>query len=271
MTFLLLTAFLTVVGTFLYARHRGRHSASGVSGSGSAIAEGASGDQGERADAWEGTFWEVEAPLPVRADLLLDYTDGNGSRTSRRVEVRQFGGFGPTCLLIGHCHLRNAIRTFRVDRIHACTDLETGEVLNDLLGTLTGRFHASPEGAVHRLRASELDLLRVFLFVAKADGQMRANERALIAQACRQLSGDTRITDDIVKDLLTTFDVPSLAAFRLAVGRVAALPLERRALVRETAHAIVATQRKVHGGEADALEYLDRRLADSAVNSRDDG
>jgi len=83
-------------------------------------------------DEWEGSFWEVEQPHPTNARLHLRYVDGAGQQTERTVDVRQFGAFGPSCLLIGHCNLRNATRSFRTDRIQSCVDVETGEVVSDV-------------------------------------------------------------------------------------------------------------------------------------------
>lgn len=217
-------------------------------------------DAGDR-DDWEGSFWEVEAPRAVAARLHLKYRDGQGNPTRRLVDVRQFGAYGPTTLLIGHCHLRNATRTFRADHIHEASDADTGEVLDDVAGWLRARYDASPEASADRLADDAYDALRVLLYVGKADGQLRAAERERIAAACRTLSGDARVTPELVGGLLAQMDVPTLPAFKLAVGRLAARDATVARTVLEASAAIVATQKTVHHAEADALAYMRQRFA----------
>jgi hypothetical protein len=141
-------------------------------------------------DNWEGSFWEVQDPFPVKASLRIDYEDGAGKKTERVVDVRQFGIDGYGNLLIGHCLMRNATRTFRTDRIKRCIDEETGEVVDDVFAYLRAKYESSPEHARDRLYEEEYDTLRVLLYVGKADGQLRAAEKAIIRVACRALAND---------------------------------------------------------------------------------
>lgn len=83
--------------------------------------------------------FNVRSAKRVRARLRLDYIDSTGERTRRDVVVHQYGRSGRTALMRGHCSLRNATRTFRVDRIQSCVDLETGEVLTDVADWLDRR------------------------------------------------------------------------------------------------------------------------------------
>ena len=66
--------------------------------------------------------------ISVRAHLKLTYQDAHGVVTHRDVVVSKYCRTGK-----GHieafCQLRNADRVFRLDRIKAAIDLDTGEVL----------------------------------------------------------------------------------------------------------------------------------------------
>lgn len=215
----------------------------------------------EPGDAWEGTFWEVDVPVELKAIFHLDYVDGNDRATERTVEVRQFGRYGAAYLLIGYCYLRKATRTFRSDRIRRCVDVGTGEVIPDVGKYLTELYASSPEATLDRIRDEEFDVLRIMLFVGKADGQLRAPERAIIASVCRELTADSRLDDSLIRTFVDQFDVPSLTAFRQAVGRAASLDPRRRALLISSAEAMVATQKTVNPAEQDAVVYLKARLA----------
>lgn len=215
-------------------------------------------------DAWEGSFWEVSQPLPARATLRISYVDGAGSSTERTVDVRQFGAFGDATLVIGHCHMRNATRTFRSDRITSCIDEETGELVADVRSYLQAKYDASPDRTKDELLVDEYDTLRVLLYVGKADGQLRSAEKAVIRETCVALTGDSRLTDKSIDELFACMDVPTLQAFKLAVGRLSKRDSAAQAVVLAAAERMVATQKTVHASEQVALDYMKRRFMGSA-------
>lgn len=215
-------------------------------------------------DEWEGSFWEVTQPLPAKARLRLKYTDAAGRKTERTVDVRQFGSIGPNALLIGHCSMRDATRTFRSDRIESCIDEETGEVVTDVREYLQTKYDQSPDRTKDLLLEGEYDTLRVLLYVGKADGQLRAAEKAVIRETCIAITNDSRLTDCTIEELFVNMDVPTLQAFKLAVGRLAKRDKAAQAVVMTAAEKMVATQKAVHQAEQEALDYMKKRFANGA-------
>jgi len=215
-------------------------------------------------DEWEGSFWEVAQPLPTNAKLRLKYTDGVGRKTERNVDVRQFGAMGPNTLLIGHCNMRDATRTFRSDRIESCIDEETGEVVTDVRAYLQTKYDQSLDHTKDLLLEGEYDTLRVLLYVGKADGQLRAAEKAVIRETCVAITNDSRLTDGSIEDLLANMDVPTLQAFKLAVGRLAKRDQAAQIVVMTAAERMVATQKSVHLAEQEALDYMKKRFTTGA-------
>lgn len=104
-----------------------------------------SSDATDDKDSWEGGFWEVQQPFPAKATLRIKYEDGAGKQTERVVDVRQFGIDVNGNILIGHCRMRNATRTFRMERIKRCVDEETGEIVSDVFTYLREKYDSSPE------------------------------------------------------------------------------------------------------------------------------
>jgi hypothetical protein len=215
----------------------------------------------EDKDAWEGSFWEVQEPITCKAKLRFRYVDGTGRRTERTVDVRQLGGYADTTLLIGHCSLRDATRTFRTDRITNCVDVDTGEVVKDVVAHLKKRYEESPEHSRDKLLEEEYDTLRVLLYMGKADGQLRAAEKSIIRETCVALASDSRMTDATIDDMFVTMDVPTLQAFKLAVGRLAKREQTSRAVVLGAAEKMIATQKTVHPAEQEAVDYMRKRFA----------
>jgi hypothetical protein len=218
-------------------------------------------------DEWEGSFWEVTQPLPAKAKLRLKYTDGAGRKTERTVDARQFGAMGQSTLLIGHCHMRDATRTFRTDRIESCVDEETGEVVGDVRAYLQRKYDESPDKSKDLLLDGEYDTLRVLLYVGKADGQLRAAEKSVIRDTCIAITNDSRLTDSAIEKLLADMDVPTLQAFKLAVGRLAKRDQSARTVALSAAENMVATQKTVHQAEQEALDYMKKRFTDDGSNA----
>lgn len=218
-------------------------------------------------DEWEGSFWEVAQPLPAKARLRIKYTDGAGRKTERTVDVRQFGAMGPSTLLIGHCHMRDATRTFRTDRIESCVDEETGEVISDVRAYLQQKYDESPDKTKDLLLEGEYDTLRVLLYIGKADGQLRAAEKAVIRDTCIAITNDSRLTERTIEELFVNMEVPTLQAFKLAVGRIAKRDSSSRTVVMTAAEKMVATQKTVHQAEQEALDYMRKRFFTDTPNA----
>lgn len=214
-------------------------------------------------DEWEGSFWEVTQPLSAKARLRMKYTDGAGKKSERSVDVKQFGAIGTSTLLIGHCHMRDATRTFRVDRIETCVDEETGQVVNDVRAYLECKYAESPNRTKDQLVADEFDTLRILLFVGKADGQLRAAEKEVIRDTCIAISNDTRLTVQTIEELFNEMDVPTLQAFKLAVGRLAKRDQSSKAIVAAAVERIISTQTTIHSAEQEALDYIKKRFAEN--------
>ena len=108
-------------------------------------------------------------------------------------------------------------------------------------------------------------MLKLLLYMAKADGSMRAAEVKVIAQHCVNLTGDERITPELVKALLRSVDVPTIVGFTRTYNKLRREQPEVAQGVAQACKAIVATQKSVHPAEQAALDVLDKpvpRLAD---------
>lgn len=192
----------------------------------------------------------------------LLYKDGAGQRTKRTVNVTGFDAL-PDGMIIGRCMLRNENRTFRYDRIERAIDPATGEVIKNLHAWLLDKYRNSPHGLAHRLAENYTDLLKVLLYVAKADGSMRAAEVEVIASMAAQIAGEPKMDAGVVRMAMGYLGTPTLNGFKQAFGRIRLADANLAAQAARAAKGIVATQKTVHPAEQDALDYLERALAKS--------
>ena len=67
----------------------------------------------------------------IKIGYLIEYKDGNGNLTERVIQpIKAYpndNGF-----IRAFCELADEERTFRLDRIQSCVELETGELINDV-------------------------------------------------------------------------------------------------------------------------------------------
>lgn len=211
-------------------------------------------------DNWEGSFWEVQSPQPGTAKLCIDYEDGTGQKTKRVIDVKQYGSAYYGNIIMGYCQMRNAHRTFRVDRIKHCVDVDTGEIVNDVLAHIHEKYLESPKFQRDKLLENEYDTLRILLYIGKADGQLRREEKVIIRETCRALAKDSRITDEMIDEIFSWLEVPTLHAFKLAVNRFAKKGQSACDQILKATEEMIATQKTVHPSEAEAMEYIKKKF-----------
>lgn len=197
-------------------------------------------------------------PANTIVTLSICYESGSGEVTQRGVSVTDFDENE----IVGFCHLREQNRTFLYSRISSCVDVKTGEAIDDVNAYLQDVYKQSPRYSADLLYQNHYETLQVLLYVGKADGQLRAEERKVIAAACKVITGDVRITEDIANDLIDSVGIPSLHSFKIAVGKVAKrgdMAMMKRLLI--ASKTIVNTQKHVTATEQEALDYMAKRFA----------
>lgn len=199
-------------------------------------------------------------PRPIQATLRLSYRDADGIASERHVTVRECDTTNPAGYLIGHCQLRDAIRTFRMDRIKRAIDVETGEVIPSLTDYAAKKYAESPIAALDSLLADSADALRALFYIGKADGRFTTKEKLVFLAYCQQASGDERITLTQIEKACREIPVPTMQAFKLICGRLGKLEQVRRSAILQAAEDMIATEKTIAAEEAEALAYMKKRL-----------
>ncbi len=73
----------------------------------------------------------LQNQIPVKARVFLCYTDFHGEPTERQVDIETCDLSSQNGYFTGFCHLKNEVRTFKISRVRACVDLDTGELISD--------------------------------------------------------------------------------------------------------------------------------------------
>jgi hypothetical protein len=202
-------------------------------------------------------YWNTIEWVPVKADLQLTYKDSKGKTIDRLVSISGYDG--STCLK-GFCNLRNSNRTFRIDRILNAIDTETGAIIDNVPDHLLDKYRQSPEYAISTVFKKHLDMIKVLFYVGKVDGQLQAAERKIIYQTIRSIAKNKELTDADIGKYFKKLKVPNLQKFKIAFGRVCKKQPKQTLQLYYSAKKIVATQKTIHASEAEALEYMKKRM-----------
>lgn len=209
----------------------------------------------------------MNEPADTITTLHIRYERSSGEVTERDVSVTDFDPF----TISGHCHLRERYRSFRIFDIRECYDTATGEVVakDQLSEYLYELYKKTSRYTLERLMTTDFPVLDILVFIAKADGQIRAAERKVIATACKVFTHDLRITESQANDAINRTAALSLHSFKVAVGRINKLgdaAVKRKLLA--ASRTIIGTQKNVTPGEQEALDYMATRFArNEAVTS----
>jgi DNA polymerase III epsilon subunit family exonuclease len=68
--------------------------------------------------------FELEEALDLRKPVLMEYLDARQARTQRIIQPLHIRRVGGELLLVAHCQMRNAQRTFKLDRIVQLTRID---------------------------------------------------------------------------------------------------------------------------------------------------
>lgn len=174
--------------------------------------------------------------LPTIAGIscIIEYGKANGEQSQRVVTCQRLDDHAGTIYLWAYCHLRTQKRQFRVDRIIAVFDVETGEEHASPISFFSNYradvTHASQPGwglSVRR-RSDFLALLNVLVFLARCDREYHPLERAALEQIVAtcwmrmEYPGDPDIAS-----ILAHIDrlAPDAETFWIAMHRCATSPL----------------------------------------------
>ncbi|MBD5437688.1 MAG: hypothetical protein HDR37_03815 [Treponema sp.] len=120
----------------------------------------------------------------TRNHYTLFYTDFNGNPTRREIDLKEFLDDGKLYIR-AWCYLRQDIRQFDICRINRLFDC-SGQEIPCPEQYFRQMYKNSDECKIADYFKSHIFELKILVFLARADGQMRKNEREVIADYIRR-------------------------------------------------------------------------------------
>lgn len=205
-------------------------------------------------------FWK-DCGMPISCDLTFDYTNYEGESTRRRVTTTHFTDTGQ---ILGHCHLRNAEREFRIDSIDNCVDTTTRQPIANLYDHLFDLYEQTPEHSFDQVWTDHIDKLRALLYILEYSGFDETQRVQVIQKLCQQLGKDDRITTASAAKIVVQYRRAGLQSYKLTVGRLSKTLTDReKAAVQKLANKI-ATQFEKQPNQytQEALNYIAKRFSE---------
>jgi|688.fasta_scaffold687307_1 hypothetical protein len=203
----------------------------------------------------------------VKVELAFDYTDAEGRKSKRHLDVKNMEVKTDWIFIWGYCHSKEDYRTFNVSRVKNCVDVETGEMITDVASYLMEKHHQQYEAykssvyyTIDQFIEKESDLLMVLFYVCKADGRFSAAEKTVLVDLLITLTGDNRITAEEIKNIFKYEKSPSKTDFEMMTLNLSNKDIVKKQLVLQAAKDIINTQKQVSEDEQYALNYLEKNL-----------
>lgn len=211
----------------------------------------------EEKDNWERFDFYAAKMVPAVGKFRINYVDQRGLKTERDIQVKRVHDLAGQYAIDAHCLLRNGHRSFINERISRAVNLETGEIVENVARDAVAQYAHS--GEAHALSAinSEWMGVAVLIFVCRADGQMRKDERLVVAEYLSRCSRDQTLDASELDKAIKALGEPDHREFKRIIRDLkSAGEKERLRDLLDCAHRIVGTQKRIAPMETAALEIL---------------
>lgn len=195
-------------------------------------------------------------------ELEIDYIDAKGTETTRQIKLKRFrfSQDKKEGLLSGYCYLRGGARDFYVSRIQRCVNVETGEIIVEIIKYLEEQFEISSAGQLERMWNDFTDEMNVLVYVGKLDGMLRKKEKEVIASYSLTRNQSYRLSIEEIIDYMNNITSISKTQFARALGRLSKKMEQDRKDLIDYAERILNIKKSKKTEEEEVISYMVKRL-----------
>ena len=215
----------------------------------------------EEKDSWERFDFYSAKMIPGLGRYKINYEDQLGLKTERIIKVKRvhesFGKFA----IDAHCELRDSHRCFIDERVKKAINIDTGVIVESLALDAIAQFKDSGEGRALEAIDKEWVGMAILVFIAKADGQMRKEERFIIAEYLKNRCSNIKFDEFELDSAIKAIGDMGYKEFKRMINDIKkAGEVENLKLIFESAKKVVETQKVVDPMEKLALEFIAKTL-----------
>lgn len=208
-------------------------------------------------------FWISTDGIPRKVDVRLKmiYQKTNGNIHERDYDVQRFQRGRDGYSMYGYCHLRRAARSLVTAGVIKCTDRESGEIIDNLPAYLEAKYAETPDARYDATVEKYWRSMKILFYFAKADGAMRAKERAILVDFILQRMEPGGPSAEGVEKIIKDWCQPTKVEFWDAVRDAAAESKDNLMLLIDLCEKMASTDKKIHDEETKALKYMRGQIA----------
>lgn len=217
-------------------------------------------------DESEREFWR-EHGIHSNEILHITYRDFYGNLSQRTAEVIAYES---SAGILAYCQKRKALRSFLFERIEACTDTKTGELIDrdKVYDFLFSFYQKTSDYSVDVFFSDHHELVKLlayFFWIRYIPCELR---NTVIWQACIKTTGDRRITEKQVRSAFCEYDETSERSYKQRIGRLRNnYPLSYRIQIMKLFIKIAKHIKALHPDQLGALQYMRKGLFNKEENN----
>ena len=215
---------------------------------------------GPEKDAWEIPSTVLTYKKPYDEKLLFNYVDRDGSksrRTAHFIEYQFYGGH----YLYGQCELRRAGRTFNCEKMDDIINVETGEVIDNLVDHIVEFTKNSPYSLVEQAFEKYEPICKSWYYIAAGTKRMSKADYEELCLGLNKLMETDLIEKKHLQSVLKWAEPPSSGAFEKSVGGVVRRFKDKIELFEDICLAMHKRHARPNFAEKAAMEFIEKRIA----------
>lgn len=204
-------------------------------------------------------FWR-NSGVESKRKLLIAYCDRNGVVTKREISALYYNEVAG---ILAYCHLRKELRTFMFERITACSDTETGEVVqaDAVFDYLYSFYQKTSDYSVDVFFSDHQELVRLLAYFLWIKVLPHKVPDKIIHKICLKVTGDNRITEAQAGYAFCLYDESSERAFKQRVGKLRNNhPLKYRVQIMKIFLSVAKYIKPLEPEQLSAVKYMADRL-----------
>lgn len=201
-------------------------------------------------------YWDYKSSVPCEGKIEIEYSDAQGVKTKRRVDINSCIFEKNDSMFTGYCHLRGEVRSFLASRVYSAVDCDTGSVIYNINNYLKEKYTSSPHAKITKVFSENSDQLNILYYLGKLDKQLRTPERDVIYCFIKDMVGDNQITEQHLKGHVDGLMLVSDDDFHKTVERLAKLDKEKIDIVFRAAANLYESKKTHRIEETEAIEFI---------------
>lgn len=210
-------------------------------------------------NAWERIFLDDNRIRKVTANLHVIYENDEEELSEKIVRVREVDRFLQQGIFHGFCEGSQRSAIFKYDSIHQCTDLDTGETIDDVQQYLLHKYEDSAEKTLDLLFYKYIDVLKVLFFIGRENDRFDRKQAEIVREYLCIFSDDIRLSLEQIDALFFELATPTLQACKQAINRADSYEDVDLKDLYLCCRALSQEQEKLEPQKQELLRYLEER------------